>query len=525
MTPHDSQASSGTTGASTADPVTKAPAADTPRADGHAGTMASASASETHAGPTASMAKPTKSRRGLWLILGAVAILVGAYVLGPLTVRAFTTVSTDDAYVNGHVTMVAARVPGQVVEVLVDDNNRVHKGDVLVKLDREPFEIQLSLKKAAVETAQADLAAAQDRVRGIAAQARSARFRLEHAMEDVRNQLALLKANVAQLKAEQANLSLAERDFARGESLIGSGAISKQQFDQYKAAYDVAKNRVTSAEQAVQQTRASLGLPIDHENPLNVPEDLDQTFSTVRQALADLLVSAAPLGVVPKTYDASPKEVIDEFYKRDPDGNLDRIYAHLIGEAAPIKQATAGLHQAEADLAQAELNLRYCDVLAEIDGVVTRRNVNPGNNVQAGQALMAIRSLTEIWIDANFKETQLARLRIGQPVDIRVDMYGNQHRFQGRITGFTMGTGSTLALLPPQNATGNFVKVVQRLPVRIDLENYNADEQTLFVGLSVVPYVHYREPVTGPNAGKRLQEVAPEAPLRAAASPAAAPER
>ncbi len=445
----------------------------------------------------------------MWLALAAVGIVGGGYFLVPLAMRAFNTVSTDDAYVNGHVTIVAARVPGQVTDVLVDDNNRVHRGDVLVKLDREPYEIQLALKKAALENAHADLVATQDRLRGIAAQARSARFRLEHSMEDMRNQLALLQSNVAQLKAEEANLSLAERDFARGESLIGSGAISKQQFDQYKAAFDVARNRVASADQAVQQTRASLGLPINHEKPLDAPADLDQTFSTVRQALADLLVSAAPLGITPSTYDASPKQVIEEFYNRDPSGDLDKIYAKLLSEAAPIKQADAKVHQAEADVAQAELNLRYCDVLAEIDGVVTRRNVNPGNNIQAGQSIMAIRSLTEIWIDANFKETQLARLRIGQPVDVEVDMYGGRHDFRGRITGFTMGTGSTLALLPPQNATGNFVKVVQRLPVRIDLEDYNPEDNTLFVGLSVVPYVRFREEPVGPNAGKRLQELRP----------------
>src|SRR5262249_25125526 len=119
------------------------------------------------------------------------------------------------------------------------------------------------------------------------------------------------------------------------------------------------------------------------------------------------------------------------------------------------------------------LDLRYCDVVAEIDGVVTRRNVNPGNDVQVGQNLMAIRSLSEIWVDANFKETQLRDLRIGQPVELYVDMYGGRRVFNGRITGFTMGTGSTLALLPAQNATGNFVKVVQRLPVRIELQGYD----------------------------------------------------
>ena len=115
---------------------------------------------------------------------------------------------------------------------------------------------------------------------------------------------------------------------------------------------------------------------------------------------------------------------------------------------------------------------------------------------------MAIRSLNEIWVDANFKETQLGDLRIGQPVDLYVDMYGGRHVFKGRISGFTEGTGSTLALLPPENATGNFVKVVQRLPVRIDLENYDPDKNPLFVGTSVVPYVLFKEPPTGPDAGK-----------------------
>ena len=155
------------------------------------------------------------------------------------------------------------------------------------------------------------------------------------------------------------------------------------------------------------------------------------------------------------------------------------------------------------------MNLRYCRVVSAIDGVVTGRNVNPGNNVQAGQSLMAVRSLTEIWIDANFKETQLADLRIGQPVRCEVDMYGNRQEFKGRITGFTMGTGQTLSLLPPENATGNFVKIVQRLPVRIELTKYDPDKTPLFPGLSVVPYVYYKEEPTGPNAGDFLQTVTP----------------
>ena len=144
-------------------------------------------------------------------------------------------------------------------------------------------------------------------------------------------------------------------------------------------------------------------------------------------------------------------------------------------------------------------------MFAEIDGVITRRNVNPGNNIVVGQSLMAIRSLTEIWIDANFKETQLADMRIGQSVDLDVDMYGSRQRFKGRISGFTMGTGSTLALLPAENATGNFVKVVQRLPVRIEVMDYDPEKLPLFIGLSVTPRVLIKEPATGPDAGKFLQ--------------------
>src|SRR5262249_26175053 len=202
--------------------------------------------------------------------------------------------------------------------------------------------------------------------------------------------------------------------------------------------------------QALQQVyalRAGLGLPTQPpkgQELTEVPADLDQTFSAVREALGLLMQSAAQLGYFPVSWNATPKETIEAFYKQDPEGNLDRIYAQIIPQAPAIKQAEAKLAQARRDLEQAELNLRYCDVVSEIDGAVTRRNVNPGNNVQVGQSLMAVRSVTEIWIDANFKKTQLADLRIGQRVRCEVDMYGSRKEFEGRITGFTMGTGQTL---------------------------------------------------------------------------------
>jgi len=448
-----------------------------------------------------------------WKIIVILLVVVVAVFKGiPMVLEAINTVSTDDAYVNSHVTFTAPRVPGQVMRVLVDDNNRVKKGDLLVELDKEPYQVDVEIKQAAVETAKADVVAAQASVRGLVAQARSSRFKLQHAIESVDNQIAQLKANVAAMEKGKATLTLAKAEFDRYKGLLEKKVASREEFDQRQQNLDVAQAEFTQALQNVVQIRATLGLPPKPETGEDLaqtPPDLDQTFSSVRQAQSDLLQSAAQLSIFPSSYTLSPKQLIDEFYKRDPSGkgNVDEIYGKVIKEAPALQQANAKLLAANRDLQQAQLNLRYCDVLAEIDGVVTRRNVNPGNNVQAGQNLMALRSLTEIWVDANFKETQLSDLKIGQPVDLRLDMYGKRQTFKGRISGFTEGTGSTLALLPAENATGNFIKVVQRLPVRIDLIDYNPGEHPIFVGLSVEPVVHIREEPTGPNAGKLLQEV------------------
>ena len=219
-----------------------------------------------------------------------------------------------------------------------------------------------------------------------------------------------------------------------------------------------------------------------------------------------MIQSAAQLGVI-HSFDEGPSHMVAAFEKQ---GDVNSTFDRLAADAPDVKQAEAKLEVAKRDLAQAELDLRYCDIVAEIDGVITRRNVNPGNNVQVGQGLKAIRSLKEVWVDANFKETQLGDLRIGQPVDLYVDMYGGRQVFKGRISGFTEGTGSTLAILPAENATGNFVKVVQRLPVRIDLIDYDPDKSPLFVGTSVEPYVYFKKAPTGPDAGKFLQGRAPE---------------
>jgi membrane fusion protein (multidrug efflux system) len=437
----------------------------------------------------------------------AVGLAFVAWFLVPWVITALNTVSTDDAYVDGHVTLVAPRVLGQVSEVLVDDNYRVKKGDILVRLDPEPYQVQVAIKKAALEVAQANLTAAQAEASGDVAQTRSNVFKMQHSIEDVKNQIANLAAAVATLNARKADLELAQANLKRGQQELPSNAISRQDVDVLNRSVKSSQAGVEQALSQIYAIRAGLGLaerPPEGRPLTDVPADLDQNFSRVRQALADTLQSAALLGYFPTSWNSTPNQAREDFYKQAK-GNLDDIMANLVRKAPVVKQAAAKLLQAQADLDNALLNLRYCDIVSEIDGVVTTRTVNPGNNVSVGQSLMAVRSLTQIWINGNFKETQLANLRIGQRVRCEVDMYGSRKEFEARITGFTMGTGETLALLPPQNATGNFVKIVQRLPVRIELTDYNPDKIPLFVGLSVTPYVYYKEKPTGPHAGDILQ--------------------
>ncbi len=462
---------------------------------------------DTTAAPDAALAEPPRVWRRRLVWIAGVIVLVLVLVEGvPWLHTALTTVSTNDAYVNGHVTFVAARVPGQVTRVLVDDNNRVRAGDLLVQLDKEPYQVRVDIAQAAVDAARADLAVADAQARAVEGQMRSLRFKLDHAIEQVDDQVEQLRSKVTALETDRAELARAQSDFDRSARLRPSGAASAEELEHRRQALRSAQAQLDSSLQAVYQFRASLGLPAKPQGDdlAEVPPDLDQKFSSVREAQASLYQAAAQLGVS-YSFNLTPKQLIEAFYKRDATGDIDRIFEEILKDAPPIKLAASKLSQAQRNLDQAKLDLRYTDVLAEIDGVVTRREVNPGNNVVVGQSLMAVRSLTDIWVDANFKETQLRDLRIGQPADLYVDMYGSRQVFKGRVSGFTMGTGSTLALLPPENATGNFVKVVQRLPVRIDVVDYDPDRAPLFIGLSVHPYVHVRAEPTGANAGKVLQ--------------------
>jgi len=216
--------------------------------------------------PSSKLVPPEHRRPGLKrrLLVGVLGVLVlaAALIFGVPWIRlTLNTVSTDDAYVNGHVTFVAARVSGQIARVLVDDNNRVHKGDLLAQLDKEPFQDAVAVKRAAVDVAKADIQAATASVRGLEAQARSLRWQLQNAIEDVDNRVALLHARVAALDKSNATLKLAQIEFARAEQLLPQATISRQEYDRRQEALSVAQADVTQAMADVHQIRVSLGLP------------------------------------------------------------------------------------------------------------------------------------------------------------------------------------------------------------------------------------------------------------------------
>src|ERR1700733_9595302 len=256
-------------------------------------------------------------RRKMLLAAAGLLILAGALWFGiPWVQTSLTTVSTDDAYVNGHVTFVAARVKGQVSRVLVDDNYRVRKGDLLVQLDKEPFQIAVAIKKAAVDTATAELGVTKAKVRGLEAEAWSQRWKLQHAYEDVDNQVALLRAKVAGLDKSQAQLVLAQLDFDRAAKLVVTNDTPRSESDRRQAILLSARADVVASRADIRQIRASLGLsPASDEADLGqVPPDLNQTFSSVLQAQAAMIQSAAQLGVI-HSFDEGPRHMVEAFEK------------------------------------------------------------------------------------------------------------------------------------------------------------------------------------------------------------------
>jgi membrane fusion protein (multidrug efflux system) len=376
---------------------------------------------------------------------------------------------TDDAYVRGDITPLSAQIEGYVRRVPVDDFQRVKKGEVLVEIEDDDY-------RARVAQAEADLQAAKAEARGIEAEARSRRWKLRRAVEDLDNQIALLHARVADLDKTKAELALAQVDFYRAKQLLGTPAESRQAYDRAQKALSTADARVNAALAEVYQARASLGLPAQPssgEDLGQVPPDLDETFSSVLEAQADLIQSAAQLGVI-HSYAQSPKQMLDEFAKQ---GDIDRYFAQLTTEAPTVKQA-------EAKLDLAKINLGYTRITAPADGEVSERDVRAGQYVHAGTQVIAVVP-DNVWVVANYKETQLTHVAIGQRAEIRVDTFPGIV-INAVVDSIAPASGAQFSLLPPDNATGNFTKVVQRIPVKLRISPDNPLAGKLRPGMSVV---------------------------------------
>ncbi len=400
------------------------------------------SSAETEPASDTEVAPPPKRRRGLIVIAIVVAVLIALGVWW----RSTYSEDTDDAQINGHLIQVSSRISGQVIHVYVEENQMVKRGDPIVELDPKDFQVAVENAEAALASAKANAAAARVNVPIITVNTgsnlRSANADVSGAtaaVEQAQQQLDAAKAKVAQA---QANNFKAQSDLARYRPLVAEDVISKQQFDAAVATADADKASLADA-QASQEAAA---------DEVNVArERLTQAQASLRYA------------------QTGPQQVA--------------------AQDAKAKQAQAQVEQAQAELDQARLNLSYTRIVAPEAGIITRKSVEIDQNVSAGQNLLTLVSLEGLWVTANFKETQLRHMRAGQRVQIHVDATGNE--YAGRVTQIGGATGSVLSLFPPENATGNYVKVVQRVPVRIDFTNLAKEDphQELRPGLSVEPKV------------------------------------
>ena len=360
--------------------------------------------------------------------------------------------STDDAQVDGNIYPISARVGGQVTKVNFDNGQFVHKGDVLVQIDPTDYRVALERAQADYAESQASAQAAQYGVPvssvGSTSQIRSAKADLENAQAGFAAAQKQAEAAQAQVVEAQANAEKLNADVERYRQLLAKREIAQQQFDQATAAATGANATVAARQAAVLAAQAQV----------------QQARSRITQANAEM-----------QNAQITPKQVA--------------------ATTAKAKSADAQALRYKAALDQAQLNLQYTTISAPVDGVVGQRSVQVGQNVQPGQDLLSVVPLHEIWVTANFKETQLAHMRPGQPVQIKVDTYGSR-KWNGHVTNIGGATGAKYSLLPPENATGNYVKVVQRIPVRIDFDNVNSpdfnQDHLLRPGMSVEPDVKVR---------------------------------
>ncbi len=363
--------------------------------------------------------------------------------------------STDDAEIDGHITPIAAKIYGRVAEVLVKDNQTVKAGQELVKIDPRDYQAAVDQAKAALELAESEARSAGVDVprtaENVASGNSSADAQLLGAQADLASaQATYEQAQTADLAFAQANVSksmanaaLAQADLARYKPLMEKGEISQQQYDAAKANADATASALKADQEKLAQAQRNVEV---------VKAQLDAAKARVLEAQAGVqgaLADRKQVGM--RTADAQAK--------------------------------VAKVAQARAALEAAELNLSYTDVVAPVDGEATHKQVEPGQIVQAGQGLMVVVPLQDVWVTANFKETQLRHMKPGQKAEISVDTYGKT--FSGHVDSISGATGGVLSLLPPENATGNYVKVVQRIPVKIVLDKYSVGSYVLRPGMNV----------------------------------------
>jgi membrane fusion protein (multidrug efflux system) len=380
----------------------------------------------------------------MFLIIGVVVLLVVGFFLW----RYFNSYeSTDDAQIDGHLNPVSARVSGHIAKLLVEDNQYVQAGAPLAQIDPRDYEVLVARARADYDNA---VAAAKAAGVNVPITSIGTSSQLAGANAEVASAQALLMA--AQQQADAANAQLtqadannvkAQNDLARYKQLVSKQEISQQQYDQ---AYAAAQAGAASVDAA----RAGFA---------GAQQQIKAAQSRLAQAQANL-----------RSAHTGPEQV-----------------AAIRSRA---QSAEALVEQKKAELDAAQLNLQYATILAPVNGFVTNRSVEVGQNVQPGQELMRIINLDDIWITANFKETQLRNMRVNQPVTISVDTNGKDYK--GHVNSIAGASGSITSLLPPENATGNYVKVVQRIPVKITFDPGETKEHVLRPGMSVEPKVWIR---------------------------------
>jgi membrane fusion protein (multidrug efflux system) len=352
--------------------------------------------------------------------------------------------STDDAQVDGHVMPISARITGYVSKVNVNDNQQVKAGDVLIEIDPRDYQVAVDQARASLEDAESSARALNINVPitsvNTTSQTSTAQAGVENARAGISGSQQQADAAKAELAEAQANNVKAQNDLVRYKQLVDKQEISQQQFDQVvadakakEASVAAAQATVAAADEAVTQARSKLV-----------------------QADADL-----------QNAQTGPRQVLSS--------------------RARALAAEATVQEKQAALDQAELNLSYTKIVAPMNGIVTK-SVEVGMNVQPGQQLLTVIPLDDVWVTANFKETQLRKMRPGQEVKITADANGREYR--GHVDSIAGSSGARLSLLPPENATGNYVKVVQRVPVKIVLDPGENQDHYLRIGMSVEPKVY-----------------------------------